>query len=709
MTPIDLGDTLEQLLNNPAEARAALDSALDGLIDKIHSQRIVTGPSLPDVSTDLDPDQRRLVESGNATIRLLAPAGAGKTHCIVNKVVALLHQGADPKRMLLVTFDRNSANELQGRLQELLGPHNTPPVSTLNAFGFRLLRSHKWSERPPQLLTGESRGYQQRVLKQLLEEVRTKNELIPSVMPEGVKRTFFLDIFSYLKNQLYSPRDAGGPDAIRRLSEKLSPIATTSGAPLFSKTDGDKQLLLVLLAALDWLFRRYEEEKERSGYIDFDDQKLLAFEMLRDNDGMRDVVQRLNAHVIVDEFQDLNELDFRLIMLVAQQAALIVVGDDDQAIYGFRGTSPGYIIELPKLAVREVATYTLDRNYRCPVNIVEHATKLIRHNTYRIDKHPVAVRTDRSDIRVYNALTPSAEAASIGEFIQRTIDTQGPQAKLNEVAILYRMNAQSLPVQLELLTRGIPYYCRKEDNILGQDYLPRVVSILRVASAFGNNREPSVHDFSEAVRGYFQYLRPDELGRVQDLVHRTRRVSIDILDHASLASTKIGKSNVAPVLRELALTREPLEALVLIAKRFRGIRGMVGSLEDAVNNELPLGELGDVALRFRTIDEFTDFLDDAIQRSRSVWKQEYDSNSVRLLTYFRSKGLQFDTVVLPSINNGVIPHGRAPIEDERRLFYVAVTRTRRNLWLSYVKRICNKAVDVSPFLKELDLPAASWM
>jgi DNA helicase-2/ATP-dependent DNA helicase PcrA len=709
MSTIDIADSIEQLLNNPDEARAAFDSALDGLSEKIRSQRIVTGPSLPDVSADLDPDQRRLVDSNSNTIRLLAPAGAGKTHCIVNKVVALLHNGADPKRILLVTFDRNSANELRGRLQELLGPGNAPPVSTLNALGFGLLRSHKWSGTPPQLLTSESKGYQQRLLKQLLEEVRTKNTQIPSVMPEGVKRTFFLDIFSYLKNQLYSPRDPSGAEAIKRLSEKLKPIATTSAAPLFAKTGDDKQLLLVLLAALDWLFRRYEQEKERSGYIDFDDQKLLAFEMLRDNEGVRGVVQRLNQHVIVDEFQDLNELDFRLIMLVAQKASLIVVGDDDQAIYGFRGTSPGYIIELPKLAVREVATYTLDRNYRCPVNIVQHATKLIRHNTYRIDKHPVAVREDRSDIRVYNALTPSAEAASIGEFIQRIVNTQNGKAKLNEIAILYRMNAQSLPVQLELLTRGIPYYCRKEDNILGQDYLPRVISILRVASAFGNNREPSVHDFSEAVRGYFQHLRSDELGRVQDLLHRSRRVSIDILDHSSLGLTKIAKSNVAPTLRELALKQEPVDALVFIAKRFRGIRGMVGSLEDAVNNELPLGELGDVALRFSTIEEFTDFLDEAIRRSRAVWKQEYDSNSVRLLTYFRSKGLQFDTVVLPSVNYGVIPHARAPVEDERRLFYVAVTRTRMNLWLSYVKRICNKAVDVSPFLKELDLPAGSWM
>jgi DNA helicase-2/ATP-dependent DNA helicase PcrA len=295
----------------------------------------------------------------------------------------------------------------------------------------------------------------------------------------------------------------------------------------------------------------------------------------------------------------------------------------------------------------------------------------------------------------------------IGDFIERVVDAGTVSHR--DIAVLYRMNSQSLPLQLELLTRGIPYYCRKDDNILGHEQLPRVVAALRFVAAVRAREQPALADFMQTVRAYFQYLRDEDADRVARRARRGGPPFIDCLGDERLATTKIGKSNVEDAIRELIATESPLDTLVFLGERFRGVRGMVGSLEEAAGDQLPLGELGDVAMRFATLGEFTEFLEMAIRRARTGHTEDYEADSVRLLTYFRSKGAQFETVILPSLNEGVIPHGRSPLEDERRLFYVAVTRTKRNLWLSYVKRICNKAVDISRFLKELELPRSSWV
>jgi DNA helicase-2/ATP-dependent DNA helicase PcrA len=523
-------------------------------------------------------------------------------------------------------------------------------------------------------------------------------------MPDGVKLTFYLDLFSLFKNQLFSVRLHPQRDGIQRIGSILQAIRETSAAPLFAKIGDDKNQKIVLFTALDWLYRIYEAEKEKNGYIDFDDQKLLAYELLLGSDDVKRAVQAGLDVVIVDEFQDLNELDFQLILLVSEKAKLIVVGDDDQSIYGFRLTSPKYIIDFDKLSHRYVRPLALSRNYRCPRNIVAHASKLIEHNTYRIKKTPIPTRDDLCDIKIHNALTPSAEAAAIGRYIERARDDGHA---LSEIAVLYRMNAQSLPLQLELLTRGIPYYCRKEDNIVEQDRLPRVISMLRYAAAVKDGRQPMLDHFLDTVRGYFRYPIADS--------HLLAEVAAAhgppyerCLRASRLASTKIGKSNVSGALAELAKVRSPIEAITTIARVFPGTAGLVGSLEEAVAGDVPLGELSDVAVRFRKIDSFADFLDKAIDAAQSVSMSTPEGNAVRLLTYFRSKGTQFDTVILPSINAGIIPHARAPIEDERRLFYVAVTRTKKNLWLSYVKRACNKKVGPSQFLQELGLPDSCW-
>lgn len=710
MSPRDdnLSDPYDRLVNLPPESLAAeFADLVAALSDDVTRRAVRTGPTIPPVSTDIDDFQRALINSTATTVRLLAPAGSGKTHCIVNKVAALVRDGISAERILLVTFDNASRSELQNRVLTLFGATKSPRVSTLNAYGSRLIRQFKYNTGNYPKLINSAPKYQHALLRELLKAVVVKNPAIKAVLPEGVKRTFFLELFSLFKNQLFSVRLVTTPEAgVRAIWNILQPIRTTSAAPLLAAAGTDPKQILLLLTALDWLYRSYEQETHAQGYIDFDDQKLLAYELALENESVRVGIQNSLDVLIVDEFQDLNELDFRLILLVAAKAKLIVVGDDDQAIYGFRGTSPRYILEFATLSNRPLESLPLSFNYRCPANVVTHATNLIRHNTFREEKNPKAVRKEHCDIQVTNALTAAAEASAIGQYIEKLRDAGHP---LREIALLYRMNAQSLPLQLELLTRGIPYYCRKEDNIVEQDHLPRVISMLRYAAAVQRGEDPTIEDFLGTVRGYFKFMRDGDDALLRRAATEVSPPFLDAFNSNRLAGTKIANSGVGAAIHSLVRTKSPLEAITTISRNFSGIRGLVGSLEDAVGGEVPLGELGDVAVRFRKLDTFADFLDKALRRARAAEIPEMDSEAVRLLTYFRSKGNQFDTVILPTVNSGIIPHYMAPIEDERRLFYVAVTRTKKNLWLSYVRKSCNQKVEPSPFLKELELPQEAWI
>lgn len=706
MPPVELGSTLDELLGaDPEDLAESFADAYDHLKSKIRSQK-VGGPSgLPDISADLDEDQSRVVTVRDRTIRLLAPAGAGKTHCIANRLLSLRHEGILKERILVVTFDRNSANELRGRCQDILGA-DSPAISTLNALGQHLLKKYKWEGQGPTLLA-EPHTAPQGIAKDVLSELLSQKPSLRSLIPTDLKRRYFLQLFSYLKNQLYSPRLPAGRESMSLLAKKLSRIRDTAAAPLFAQVQESRDKTILVLAALDWLFRRYEQRKEAAGYFDFDDQKLLAYEMLADSETLRHTVQRTLDHLIVDECQDLNELDFRLLLELAGDASLMVVGDDDQSIYAFRGTSPSYIIDFEQLSARPTTTIELRRNYRSPHNLVAHASRLIQHNTYRVPKSPIPTRPETCDIRVVAVEAPSLEAALIGDFIERSLATPGMTHR--DIAVLFRMNSQSLPLQLEFVKRGIPYYCRKEDNILGQEYLPRVIAVLRYVSDLLEGKRPAEHDFIQLCRAYFRIIREADYDRLLKAAKRSGPSALSILEDPLLSGTKIAQSNIASAVRALLGATTPLQVLSILGTRFKGLRGMIGTLEQAADQELPLGELGDVAIQFTSMRSFTEFLEEAVRRASERHTDDYDSDAVRLLTYFRSKGSQFETVILPGLNEGVIPHGKADVEDERRLFYVAVTRSKRNLWLSFVKRACNAKINVSRFLGELELPQASWV
>ena len=408
--------------------------------------------------------------------------------------------------------------------------------------------------------------------------------------------------------------------------------------------------------------------------------------------------------VIVDEFQDINRLDFVLVEAIARKAVLVVTGDDDQAIYGFRGCTPEYIIDLEKHLHRPIESYELQINYRCPPLIVEHADRLIRHNAWRIPKNPRASGNTTAQIHLVASLSAGLEARSIVAWIQR-VRSEAPDLSYSDFAVLYRTNAQSLPLQIEFIRHDIPYYVRKEDNILANEQLDRLLSILRLKLCWTLVFLPPHGTRLEPVCSYFRYVEPKTAARVE--AHfRLGGEFLDAIraDEFLDLCPETGRATLQLAMHQLRAARDLAESLEVIAQWFRGLKGMLGGLDEVIEERMPLGEIREVAAGFGGgIREFVASFEAALERARTANAGHDHRTGVPLLTYFRAKGLQWHTVILTTCNEGLIPHQRAELEEERRLFYVAMTRASSNLVLSYVQCVCSCKVTPSRFLFEAGL------
>ncbi|TPQ31547.1 hypothetical protein C2U70_23910 [Bradyrhizobium guangdongense] len=655
-------------------------------------------PALKAFQPAADDDQLSLIHAPHQTLRLIAPAGSGKTQTIINRVLHLAKKGTRPERILCLTFDNSAVTALREKVTEQLAalsaPHQNFQISTLNAFGYRLLREHFQAEHKQ--IIEAPRVW--RLIKELKETLASTDEgrKRHDALPASLRYRFYSEFFGLLKNALFDPRAA--------VPQKLADFMLTSkSAQVFFQAGSTSEEKKFVIQAVHWMFKEYERLLQREHRMDFDDQKLRALRCLEASASVLPLVQRQFDEIIVDEFQDINELDFAFVALIAQQARLVITGDDDQAIYGFRGCTPRYIIELEKHLGRPVENFELKRNYRCPRNIVDHATRLIRHNQWRVEKNPIAHRVDDATIKIIESTTATAEAKMIASTIER-VRRRNRDLRPSDFAVLYRTNAQSLPIQLQFILRDIPYNVREQDNILHNDELEKLLGVLRAKLALNKGQQPYSADTVLSLRSYFQYVDERILARLERAFD-TAPSFFDALSSRSVLALlpKLRQSRFAAVMQEVVKAPSLFKTLDILAKDFRGLRGMVGSLEDVVDNEVPLGEVYELAASFRgRVDAFVDTVDDALKRAKEA-KAGDEKDGVALATYFKAKGLQWHTVILTSCNEGLIPHKRAPVEDERRLFYVALTRASSNLIVSYLKTSCKTRVPPSTFLAQAGL------
>jgi DNA helicase II / ATP-dependent DNA helicase PcrA len=628
---------------------------------------------------DLNPPQRAAVTLPRGPLLVLAGAGTGKTRVITYRIARLIQQGTSPERILAVTFTNKAAREMKERAMALLrgsakrhtGP--TPEISTFHSLCVRILRRNAALLGYPERFSIFDRGDQETLARHALREIRVGNETLRPA-----------ELLHFLGNW----KNAGvSPDA----AERLATSGPVSDVPL--------------LAAL--AYRKYQAQLKATGAVDFDDLLLLTDELL----GTHPTVRRAEAerfdHVLVDEYQDTNALQYRITRhLAAGHRNLCVVGDDDQSIYGWRGAQITHILHFAD-DWPEARIVRLEDNYRCQAPILELANTLISRNRSRHEKTLRPARLGGEAPRFMRCEEELAEAQSVGAEIRRLLDDNlvQPRVRPSEIAILFRTNEQARVFETELRKLRVPYvivggtsfYDRREvKDILS--YL-RVfanpsdeVSLLRIINCPPRGIGPASVEplLREAVsRGEPLWsVLCDRIRRPSSVMPSPERLAIFVGLIERFRLRAAGES-LPELIRALILEIGYKAEIERLYKTPRDIEARNAAVEEIVN----------AAAHYQTQAEsptLIGFLDECALVGRDDLADndgpEQGKNAVTLMTLHSAKGLEFPHVFLVGMEEGMLPHrrsvlegGSAGIEEERRLCYVGITRARDTLTLSYAK------------------------
>lgn len=640
--------------------------------------------------TGLNPEQAAAVTLPAEHALILAGAGSGKTRVLTTRIAWLLQTGQiGPGGVMAVTFTNKAAKEMMTRLAAML-PVNVRGmwIGTFHGLCNRLLRAHHQAAALPatfQILDSQD---QLSAVKRLCKQHNVDDEQFP---PKQVQ--YFI---SGCKEEGLRARDVPARDAETRRKVEL--------------------------------YALYDEQCQREGVVDFGELMLRSYELLRDNDAIRAHYQRRFRHVLIDEFQDTNKLQYAWLKLFAPPAleglaqpgnAVFAVGDDDQSIYAFRGARVGNMADFVR-EYRVQHQIKLEQNYRSVSNILDAANHLIGHNQRRLGKN---LRTDAGagePVRVYEAPSDFAEAQWMIDEIKNLVREETPRS---EIAVLYRSNAQSRVVETALFNAGLPYrvygglrfferaeikhalaYLRLIENPHDDTSFLRVVNfpprgigarsveqLQDVARAAGC----SLHDAVSAVTGRAGTAIGGFVAKMD--VVRERSVGANLKDIVELVLEHSGLVEHYRAEREGQERVENLEELVNAAESFVMQEGF--GRDVAALSQSPVSQGLDPALPVldeplapdadtgETMSPLAAFLSHAALESGDNQAQA-GQDAVQLMTVHAAKGLEFDCVFITGLEEGLFPHensmsDRDGLEEERRLMYVAITRARKRLYLSH--------------------------
>ncbi|HFE48535.1 MAG TPA: DNA helicase II [Chromatiaceae bacterium] len=615
---------------------------------------------MEDVSHILDglnDAQREAITAPVGSLLVLAGAGSGKTRVLVHRIAWLLAvEGAMPWSILAVTFTNKAAREMKGRIEALIGqPLGGMWVGTFHGLAHRLLRSH-WEEaglpKNFQILDSDD---QFRLIKRLLKQLEIDDSRWP-------------------------PRQIMGFINARK-DEGLRPEHLDDGGDFFQR-----QLIRV--------YTEYEQACERGGLVDFAELLLRAHELwLKRPDILQHYQQRF-AHVLVDEFQDTNAIQYAwLRLLTGGRDNIFVVGDDDQSIYGWRGARVEHIRQFQK-HYPEAKVIRLEQNYRSSGNILKAANALIEKNASRLGKNLWTEDGDGEPIRIYAAFNEIDEARFVVDRLRQSIEAGQRRA---DIAILYRSNAQSRLFEEALIQSAIPYRVYGGLRFFERAEVKDALAYLRLLA----NRHDDV-GFERAVNMPPRGIGPRTLdglrAHARDFGCSLWQAALELLEGGRMAArarnalrgfvdlieaTAEGMDELE--LHELMDTAIEASGLVAHFKKSRDGRG-----EDRIEN---LEELVNATRSFVSEDEETDDLSAFLTQAAldAGDKQAGASEDcVQLMTLHSAKGLEFPLVFIAGVEENLFPHRMSAddperLEEERRLCYVGITRAMQQLYLTYAE------------------------
>ena len=615
-----------------------------------------------DVSPILDPlndAQRQAVAAPAGALLVLAGAGSGKTRVLTHRVAWLVQaQRISPLSILAVTFTNKAAREMRGRIAQLLGaPAGGMWMGTFHGLCHRLLRLHFQAAGLPQDFQIIDSDDQYRLIRRVLRELNLDEAQWPPRQVQWMLNTH--------------------KEEARR-SHDLPPAG-----------DDDQQQTLLRI------YRAYEELCGRFGLVDFAEILLRALELFRHNQQIRETYQRRFQHVLVDEFQDTNTIQYRWLRLLSEaHGHLFAVGDDDQSIYGWRGARVENLLRFEK-DFPGATVIRLEQNYRSSGNILSAANGLIANNASRLGKELWTEAPVGEPIRLYAASNEIDEARFVVGQIEQWVARGN---RRDSVALLYRSNAQSRAFEEELLSAGMPYRVYGGLRFFERAEIKDALAYLRLISS--RDSDPA---FERVVNLPVRGIGAKTLEQIR---HRARQNRISMWQSAGeiIAGDELSPRAAGAVHRFLRLIDGMAEATANLqlgeatdyALKHSGLlehhkndrseraQGRVENLEELVNaarNFTPDEE--------EELDALSLFLANAALEAGEGQAEEWE-DCVQLMSLHSAKGLEFPLVFLCGMEEGLFPHQRSleepgRLEEERRLCYVGMTRAMQQLIICYAE------------------------
>lgn len=614
---------------------------------------------------ELNEEQKKAVSHFEGPMMVLAGPGSGKTRVITHRVRFLVEEKKiDPSNILVITFTKAAAVEMRQRYQEMAPAHSAPiTFSTFHAIFFTILR-HAYHYNTGNIIQEEIR---RRILQGIIDnidmEISDENEFINDLGAE-------------------ISRVKGARLDLENYSSPLCP---------------------------DRIFRqvyyKYQRELQKNRLIDFDDMLVYCYELLEQRPDIRKMWQRQYPFILIDEFQDINQVQYDVVKLLAEPLNnLFIVGDDDQSIYGFRGARP----DIMQNFVREFspARCILNTNYRSRQQIIQLAGKVIAHNKERMAKEIVAAAPDIS----------TGDAVYLQEFSQMTEQNEKIRAQIlayhesgipyGQMAVLFRTNTQARAIAAKLQEYNIPFVLKEMIPNLYEHWIVKdIMTYIRVAK--GNRERGNVMRIINRPKRYIHrnaFTEPFVDIRELELYYEDKDWMVERL--------KEFESDL-----QMIAGMRPYAAINFIRRGVgydEYIREYADYREMKPNDMYEiLDELQEMSKGYKTFEEwftyiqsYSEELKKQSEKSRHLKSGKgRQTDAVMLMTMHGAKGLEFDCVFIPDANEGVIPHNKAVLEqdmeEERRMFYVALTRAKNHLHIYYLKERFSKEVLVSRFVEEI--------
>jgi DNA helicase-2/ATP-dependent DNA helicase PcrA len=611
----------------------------------------------PSFLEGLNEPQLEAVTLPHQSALILAGAGSGKTRVLTTRIAWLIQTGqVSPHGLLAVTFTNKAAKEMLTRISAML-PINTRGmwVGTFHGLCNRLLRTHYREANLPQLFQILDTQDQLALIKRLMKSMNMDEERYPPRQAQW-----------FIAQQ----KEEG------RRPDKVEPY------------DDFSERMVDFYAA-------YDAQCQREGAVDFAELMLRSYELLIRNDPLREHYRSRFRHILVDEFQDTNRLQYRWLQALAgPETSLFAVGDDDQSIYAFRGASSANMHDLQRdFHVEKVIK--LEQNYRSHGHILDAANALIQHNRKRLGKNLWTSEGKGEPLRVYEAATDIEEASFIVDEV-KLLRAEG--VALDQVAVLYRSNAQSRVIEHALFNAALPYRVYGGLRFFERQEIKHALAYLRLVSSQDDDGA-----FLRVVNFPTRGIGARSLEQVQE-VARERGIS---LWAAACANTLSGKaaSNIATFVRLIEAMRGathglPLPEVIEHVVEHSGLQQHYKNEKEGADRLENLAELVNAAAAFvaerdsqppiegqpEEQDELTAFLAHAALEAGDNQAQA-GTEALQLMTVHAAKGLEFHSVFISGLEEGLFPHENSlteadGMEEERRLMYVALTRARRRLYLT---------------------------